>query len=143
MIPARVSLITIGARDLPALRAFYQRLGWAESDFSSDSYAVFKTAGVHLSLFPMEELIKDSGLKSVEEVSGFKGITLAINVEQPEQVDSLITEVRKVGGRITREPSEAFWGGRTAYFLDPEDNAWEVAWIPSAVFDERGAMISF
>jgi uncharacterized glyoxalase superfamily protein PhnB len=37
----------------------------------------------------------------------------------------------------------AFWGGRTAYFSDPEHNLWEVAWNPSAVFDERGGMISF
>ena len=24
----------------------------------------------------------------------------------------------------------ADWGGRTAYFADPEDNYWEVAWVP-------------
>ncbi|WP_123040165.1 VOC family protein [Cohnella candidum] len=143
MVPARVSLITIGARDLPSLRAFYQRLGWAETDVSSDSYAVFRTAGVLLSLFPLQELLHDAGLSADETVQGFKGITLAINVEQPEQVDSLIEAVRTVGGRVTREPSDAFWGGRTAYFFDPENNAWEVAWNPTAVFDERGAMLSF
>ncbi|MBP1156451.1 MULTISPECIES: helix-turn-helix transcriptional regulator [unclassified Paenibacillus] len=37
----------------------------------------------------------------------------------------------------------AFWGGRIAYFSDPENNLWEVAWNPTAIFDERGAMISF
>jgi hypothetical protein len=44
---------------------------------------------------------------------------------------------------VLREASDAFWGGRTAYFCDPERNLWEVAWNPTAVFDERGAMIRF
>jgi predicted enzyme related to lactoylglutathione lyase len=143
MIPERVSLITIGARNLPKLRSFYKRLGWTETDISSDNYCVFKTAGVLLSLFPLNELVKDSGLEAAETTVGFKGITLAINVDTPEQVDMVTEEVRVAGGKIIREASDAFWGGRTSYFLDPEDNAWEVAWNPTAVFDERGAMLSF
>lgn len=143
MVPERVSLITIGAHNLPELRKFYQRLGWTETEISSDSYSVFKTAGVLLSLFPIEELTKDAGVDPSEVAKGFKGISFAINVDSIEQVDSVTEEVRKAGGKIVREPSDAFWGGRTSYFLDPEDNAWEIAWNPSSVFDERGAMISF
>lgn len=144
MVPERVSLITIGAANLPELRKFYQRLGWQEKESSSDTYCVFKTAGVLLSLFPIEELVKDAGLPSSTIVAeGFKGIALAINVDTPEQVDQAVEDVRSAGGRIAREASEAFWGGRTAYFFDPEGNAWEIAWNPSSVFDERGAMISF
>jgi predicted lactoylglutathione lyase len=143
VIPQRVSLITIGAYNLPELRKFYQKLGWSETAMSSDDYCVFETAGVLLSLFPMHELIKDSGLETIVKVKGFRGITLAINVDTREEVDSTINEVRKVGGIIVREPIDAFWGGRSAYFLDPEQNAWEVAWNPTAVFDERGAMVTF
>lgn len=143
MIPQRVSLITIGARNLPELRKFYQRLGWSETEISSDHYCVFRTAGVLLSLFPMEELVKDLGLEEILHPEGFKGITLAINVDQPEQVDEVTEEVRQAGGRIIREANDAFWGGRTSYFLDPEGNAWEVAWNRTSVFDERGAMLHF
>ncbi|MED1203321.1 VOC family protein [Heyndrickxia acidicola] len=144
MIPQRISLITIGAKNLPALRSFYQRLVWEETEISSDQYAVFKTAGVLLSLFPIEELAKDAGIP-VEEAakSGFSGITLAINVDKKEDVDHAIELVREAGGTILREPSDAFWGGRTSYFTDPENNCWELAWNPDSVFDERGAMISF
>lgn len=39
MIPQRVSLITIGAFNLPVLRAFYKNLGWDETEISSDNYA--------------------------------------------------------------------------------------------------------
>lgn len=143
MVPQRVSLITIGAIHIPVLRAFYKSLGWEETEFSSDQYAVFKTAGVLLSLFPIEELAKDAGIEIAHSAETYGGVTFAINVDQPEQVDSTIEEIRTAGGKILREPSDAFWGGRTAYFADPENNLWEVAWNPSSVFDERGAMISF
>jgi predicted lactoylglutathione lyase len=143
MVPERVSLITLGVRDVPNLRAFYQRLGWSETDISSDSYAVFRTVGVLLSLFPLEELLKDAGMAPDTAISGFRGVTLAINVDEPSEVDTVIEQVRQAGGKVIREPSDAFWGGRTAYFLDPEQHAWEVAWNPTAVFDERGAMVTF
>jgi predicted enzyme related to lactoylglutathione lyase len=143
MVIPRVSLITIGAINLPELRSFYQKLGWSETAISSDHYCVFETAGVLLSIFPLQELAKDAGMEILHKAEGFSGITLAINVDKPEDVDSTINEIRIAGGRIIREPSDAFWGGRTAYFLDPENNVWEVAWNPSAVFDERGAMLTF
>lgn len=143
MIPQRVSLITIGAFDLPALRSFYQKLGWEETSISSDNYAVFKTAGVLLSLFPIAELAKDANIEITHSTESFRGVTFSINVDEPGQVDSVTEEIRKAGGKIVREPSDAFWGGRTAYFADPENNLWEVAWNPTSVFDERGAMISF
>ena len=143
MVLQRVSLITIGAFNLPVLRAFYKGLGWEETEISSDTYAAFKTAGVILSIFPIEELAKDAGVSITQDLETFRGVTFAINVDHPEQVDTTIEEIRKAGGRILREPSDAFWGGRTAYFADPENNLWEIAWNPDSVFDERGAMIAF
>jgi len=142
VIPQRVSLITIGAIDLPNLRAFYKSLGWEETNVSSDDYAVFKTAGVLLSLFPIEELAKDAGV-NISASQAYSRVALAINVDKPDQVDEVISNIRQSNGEILREPSDAFWGGRTAYFADPENNLWEVAWNPTAVFDERGAMIDF
>lgn len=143
MIPQRVSLLTLGAFNLPVLRKFYQSLGWEETEMSSDNYAVFKTAGVILSLFPVAELAKDAGIEMGQTPETYRPVTFAINVDQPEQVDAAIEKIREAGANILREPSDAFWGGRTAYFADPENNLWEVAWNPSAIFDERGAMISF
>ncbi|AQQ52316.1 VOC family protein [Planococcus lenghuensis] len=143
MVPQRVSLITIGASDLPVLRSFYKRLGWKETESSSDTYAVFKTAGVILSLFPIEELAKDAEVAITPDASSFRGVAFAINVGSPEEVDQAIEDIRRARGNILREPSDAFWGGRTAYFADPENNLWEVAWNPDSVFDERGAMLSF
>lgn len=146
MIPQRVTLVTLGAMDLPSLRTFYKRLGWEDTPTSTDEYCVFTTAGVLLSLFPYHELVKDAGLNEQvvsDTKPSFRGITLAVNVEEPELVDDAIKKAREAGALILREPEEAFWGGRTAYFADPEYNVWEIAWNPSAIFDETGAMISF
>lgn len=142
-IPERVSLVTIGAVDLPSLRKFYQRLGWGETRISSDNYAAFTTAGVILSLFPIEELAKDAGVRIQKNPGSYAPITFAINVNEPNEVDECIRLVEAAGGKILRQPSDAFWGGRTAYFADPENNLWEIAWNPDSVFDERGAMISY
>jgi catechol 2,3-dioxygenase-like lactoylglutathione lyase family enzyme len=128
-------------RILPKLRGFYQSLGWEETATSPDQYAVFKTAGVILSLFPIEKLAEDAGVEVHSDTNVFRGVTFSIHT--PEQVDSSIEKIRHAGARILREPSDAFWGGRTAYFADPENNIWEVAWNPNSVFDERGAMIAF
>jgi uncharacterized protein len=143
MVLQRISLVTIGARNLPALRSFYQRLGWQEKEGSNDDYCVFTNSGVLLSLFPIEELSKDAGVSFAEIPQGYNPITLAINVDTPDQVDETADLVEAAGAVILRRPSDAFWGGRTAYFADPENNLWEIAWNPTSVFDERGAMMSF
>lgn len=143
MIPERVSLITITAKDLFKLRLFYQDLGWEESKISSDTYVVFKTAGVLLTLFPVAEMAAEMQIELISNDHYSSGVTLAVNVDQKEEVDKAIETVRDAGGTILREPSDAFWGGRTAYFSDPEKNLWEIAWNPAAIFDERGAMLDF
>ncbi|MTH54783.1 glyoxalase [Bacillus mangrovi] len=141
MIHQRISLLTVGAVNVKDLRSFYQKLGWEETESSSDEYAVFKTAGVLLSIYPQEELERDSGLQF--SAGGYKAISFSINVNEPQEVDQAMEGIREAGAEIIKEPHEAFWGGRIAYFADPEKNLWEIAWNPSSVFDERGAMLDF
>jgi uncharacterized protein len=138
-IPARVSLVTIGARDMAAQRAFYAALGWEEHAGSDDSWAAFRTGGAILALFPMTGLAEDAHVPP-EDPPGFRGVTLAANVEQPELVDEAIETARKAGAAITKEAEQAFWGGRSGCFRDPEGNVWEVAWMPNATFDAGGAL---
>jgi hypothetical protein len=70
-IPSRVSLVTIGCLDLPALRLFYQKLGWQELELSSDEFCVFRTAGVN---------VTEMGLPA-----RISRIALAINVDSWRQ----------------------------------------------------------
>jgi uncharacterized glyoxalase superfamily protein PhnB len=49
----------------------------------------------------------------------------------------------RAGARAVAEPRDREWGGRSGYIADPEQNRWEIAWAPGAMFDERGAIIDF
>ncbi len=123
------NLITFGARDLPALRAFYQRLGWPQVADDED-FAAFELRGIILALFPVEKLAAD-GRAQPEPGRGGIRFTVGILVDEAHQVDELVQKVRESGGRITKEPVNAeFFEGRSAYFADPEGNYWEIAWSP-------------
>jgi catechol 2,3-dioxygenase-like lactoylglutathione lyase family enzyme len=141
MIPQRVHVITIGVKNLPNLRAFYQRLGWKEVKQSSDEHAVFKNEDTLFSLYPFKELAEDAQVDFID-IDGYKPITYAICVEKPDDVDETIKLAEKAGAKILKPATKAFWGGRSGYFADPEKNVWEIAWNPFARFDERGTMTS-
>ncbi|MGP3786851.1 VOC family protein [Paenibacillus sp. 1A_MP2] len=115
MVPQRVSLVTIGAMNLPKLRSFYQKLGWSETAISSDQYSVFETTGVLLSLYPIRELEKDTGM-TFSASGGLKGTLLAINVDKAEDVDDTIGKIREAGGNVIREPYDAAWAEELLIF---------------------------
>jgi uncharacterized protein len=125
-LPARLSVVTLGARDLGRLSEFYVALGWPQI-VALDDFAAFQTRGAVLTLYELDKLLTESGFA---EDSGRGGFTLAINVDEREQVDEAIAAARAAGAHIAMEPVDWEWGGRSAHFTDPEDNHWEVAWVP-------------
>jgi catechol 2,3-dioxygenase-like lactoylglutathione lyase family enzyme len=141
-LPARLSVVTLGARDLPALRRFYADLGWSELDGSDETWAAFLLGGVLLALYPAEELAREAAPDLPRE-TGFSGVTLACNVDSEAQVDEAFRAAVAAGATPVAEPVTRDWGGRSAYFADPENNRWEIAWASSARFDDRGALVSF
>ena len=139
MIPARISIVTIGTRDFAAMREFYRSLGWREAS-SSEEHSMFDTAGGVLSLFPSDELAKDADVDTLTAPGAYSNFSLAINLESRELVDQTFAHLRELGVTITKEPHETFWGGYSGYFADPENNLWEIAWNPYVRFDSRGAL---
>ena len=123
----RVSLVTLGVRDLASARAFYEALGWRSGAAPADDVVFFQAGCLVVALWSRAELAEDS---AVEDTGGWGGITLAYNVSSPEQVDAVIEEARAAGATIGREPATTFWGGYSAIFLDPEGHPWEVAHNP-------------
>jgi catechol 2,3-dioxygenase-like lactoylglutathione lyase family enzyme len=144
MIPSRITVATLGAYDMPAMRAFYRALGWRVTANASDDFASFHTDGCILALFPFGELAGDARVPMSDVGTAFRGVTLALNVMRAEDVDASIEEIRAaaapLGGRIVKDPQTAPWGGRSAYFADPEGNLWEVVWAPGA-FDDAGNFV--
>lgn len=138
-LPARISLVTLGVRDAEVMRGFFERLGWSVWATAEDGFTGYLTGGAILALFPLDSLAEDS--RTEAEPGGWSGLTLAVNVESPELVDSAIEAARAAGAAILKEPVDAEWGGRSGYFADPEGNRFEVAWMPGSSFDARGALI--
>ena len=141
-LPTRLSVVTLGVRDLPLMRRFYEGLGWPSMASSDDGWAGFLLGGVVLTIYPLEALAAEAA-PGLPIQAGFSGITLACNVDTEEQVDTAYAAAVAAGARPIAEPVGREWGGRSAYFADPEDNRWEIAWAPGAVFDERGAVVTF
>ena len=141
MIAPRLNVVTVGAHDVAALSAFYERLGW-KTNSTADDFAAFPLGGAVLCLFDARSLAAEAGSQEPPApATGFKGFTLAINVERREQIDAALAAARDAGATVLAEPVDREWGGASAYFADPESNTWEIAWLPEGEFDDRGALI--
>ena len=130
MIPAveqRVSLVTLGVKDLAQARAFYETLGWHTHAEPDDDVVFFQAGGMIVALWSRSNLAADSG---VDDGGGWGGVTLAYNTGSPAEVDAVLDEARAAGATIARESDETFWGGYSGVFLDPDGHPWEVAHNP-------------
>lgn len=132
----RLSLVTIGVRDLARAREFYERLGWRRANNDED-VDFYQSGGMVLAMWGRDALARDSG---VEDGGGWGGVTLAHNVRSPEEVDRVIEEARAAGARIGREPEKTFWGGYSGLFVDPDGHPWEVAHNPGWQIGEDGSI---
>jgi len=141
-MPSRLSVVTIGARDLPLLRRFYGALGWEEVDGSDDHWSAYLVGGVLFALYPLVELAAEAGADEPLSAS-WSGVTLACKVDSPADVDAAFHAAVEAGAVPVAAPAAREWGGRSGYIADPEGNRWEIAWAASARFDHRGALIGF
>jgi len=123
----RLSLVTLGVRDHPRSRGFYEAMGWHTRAAPDDDVVFFQTGCMIVALWGRAELAGDS---AVEDAGGWGGITLAHNVSSPGEVDAVIEEARAAGATIGREPATTFWGGYSGVFLDPDGHPWEIAHNP-------------
>ena len=131
----RVSLITLGTRDMEGLARFYEALGWARVD-SPDGVIAFDLIGQTLGLYPLAALAEEIGVP--EEVLWRGAMALAYNVAAKEEVAIVLREAETAGGRILKSAQDVFWGGHHGYFADPEGHIWEVAWNPFSPLGPRG-----
>lgn len=125
---ARISLITLGVADLDTAREFYRTLLGKEQLNTEPGVAFFEMGKTWLSLYPRNELAKDAGV--ADQGRGFNGVALAHNVRSAEEVDAVLLEAERAGGKIVKPAERAFWGGYSGYFSDPDGFLWEVAWNP-------------
>ena len=140
VVPARVSLVTLGVADVNRSRAFYRALGW-ETSGDADDFAVLRTAGALVALYPAGDLARDVGEQppAAGEPAGVPRRThLSLNVGSPEEVDAVVAEAMSAGAGLLAAPAEAEWGGYTAIVADPDGHAWEVAHNPGWPLGDDG-----
>jgi predicted lactoylglutathione lyase len=136
-VKQRVSLITLGVSDLGRARSFYEAVGWRTGAAPDDDVVFFQAGEMVMALWDRARLAEDSG---VEDAGGWGGITLALNFGSREEVDAVLEEARAAGAVIAREAAEAFWGGYSGVFVDPDGHPWEVAHNPHWKVTEDGGV---
>ena len=131
----RISLITLGTPDLQRSRRFYEDMGWETGASPDDDVVFFQAGDMVLALWDRARLAEDS---CVEDTGGWGGVTPALNLGSPAEVDQVIKEARAAGATIGREPAETFWGGYSGVFIDPAGHPWEIAHNPGFPIDPDG-----
>lgn len=138
----RISIVTLGVTDLPrAVRFYRDGLGFPSDAKESDPIAFFVTTGTRLALYPRAQLAADISPGVPPAGGGFGGITLAHNVRERDEVDSVLAQAVAAGGRLEKAGQPTDWGGYSGYFSDPDGYFWEVAWGPMFEFDGDGNLI--
>ena len=131
----RITVLTLGVRDLAAALAFYrdglgfQTPGIIGTEFENGA-AVFieLESGLKLALWPIQSLSTDAGIPLAE--AGTAKIALGHNVRSKQEVDAVMAQARRAGAVIVKAPRDTFWGGYAGYFQDPDQYLWEIAWNP-------------
>jgi uncharacterized protein len=124
----RISMITLGVRDLSEAIEFYEQgLGFPRME-SPPEVAFFTLNGTWLGLYGYDALAEDAGVPA--DGDGFRGFTLAHNVASEAEVDKAMTLAVNAGARLVKSPQKVFWGGYSGYFKDPDGYLWEVAHNP-------------
>src|SRR5690606_23190863 len=120
----RISVLTIGADDLNAMKNFYgQVLGCATVAENKD-IAFYKLNGFLLSICDRKMLADFIGVDHMGQ--GFRSVTIGYNVDSKAEVFELYEHLKgKV--KILKEPTEPPFGGLFFYFSDIEGNVIEIA----------------
>ena len=133
----RLSLVTLGVRDLARARTFYEALGWRPG-LAVEDVVFFQTGGIVVALWGRDQLAADTG---VRDGGGWGGVTLAHNVRSPDEVDAVLAEAVTAGAALLRSGAATEWGGYSGVFADPDGHPWEVAHNPAWTITDEGATL--
>jgi predicted lactoylglutathione lyase len=136
-IPAAISLVTLGVRDVRTSTRFYSTLGFELSSASVEGeVSFFRTAGAILAVWGRAELAADAN--QPEPAANPGGTALAINLDSRAAVDAALADAAAAGASIPKPATATEWGGYSGYFADPDGHLWEVAHNPFWPLDARG-----
>ena len=111
-------------------------MGWTVA-WTDDDVIFFQAGPMIFALWGRDKLAKDS---EVQDSGGWGGVTLAYNVNSPEEVDEVLAQAKAAGGAVPRAGGKTFYGGYSGIFIDPEGHLWEVSHNPSWTLHEDGSV---
>jgi catechol 2,3-dioxygenase-like lactoylglutathione lyase family enzyme len=134
VMQARISVITLGVKDLERSVRFYRDgLGLATegiigTEFENGAVAFFDlNRGLKLALWPTKSIAADTGLQFPD---GYMRSTIGHNVLSKNEVDTVLEAARQAGAHVIKLAAETFYGGYAAYFADPDQHLWEIVFNP-------------
>ena len=137
---ARISVITLGVRDLEKSLQFYREglglhcEGITGQEFEYGPVAFIELqSGLKLALWPQSSIQQDTGLELTPMCA--TQMTLGQNVYSPLEVDQVMAQAANAGARIIRPAQATFYGGYAGYFQDPDGHVWEIVFNPSLELD--------
>jgi catechol 2,3-dioxygenase-like lactoylglutathione lyase family enzyme len=141
----RISVITLGVSDLQRSFRFYKDgLGFPTKMTPDGGIVLFATTGTRMFLYSYTKLAEDVGLKAppIENPKErFSGITFGHCTRKKEDVDAILAQAEKAGGRIVKPAKDTSWGGYSGYFADPDGYLWEVAYSDLWKFNPDGSVV--
>ena len=129
----RISIITLGVKDLKKSTHFYQEgLGLPKKD-AGDEISFFETSSTMLALYPLEKFSEEIGQPVTQTIQ--PTFTIAHNVASKKKVNSLLKVAENAGAKLLKPAQDVFWGGYSGYFADLDGYFWEIAWNPHFKLD--------
>mgnify|MGYP001586562838 CR=1 FL=1 len=136
-----IKVITLGVSDLERSLKFYRdglglpTKGVVGTEFEDGAVVFFNmNDDLILALYSKKSLTKDARI--TESPPSPTEFSIGHNVSSKEKVDEVMREAENAGGKITKPAEDAFWGGYSGYFQDPDGHLWEVTWNPAWKADE-------
>ena len=131
----QMSLITLGVADIQRSRRFYgEGFGWKPVAEMPD-ITFYQLNGFVFGTWAVKSLEEDMKRQGNSQKGAF---ALAHNVRTREEVDPIIEQLVRAGGKLLREADAPPHGGFRGYVADPDDHAWEIAWNPSWPISPEG-----
>jgi catechol 2,3-dioxygenase-like lactoylglutathione lyase family enzyme len=122
--PSGISAITLFVEDLAATKQFYQEVFGLPVHYEDEASSVFNFGNAVINLLKVEEapvLIAPAPVAPPDAGSRFQ-FTIGV-----DDVDAMCAELARRGVTLLNGPMDRPWGIRTATFMDPAGQIWEIA----------------
>jgi catechol 2,3-dioxygenase-like lactoylglutathione lyase family enzyme len=131
----RFTVLTLGVDNLErTLKFYHDGLGFPTKGIIGKEFEhgtvifIDLPHGMKLAFYSRADLAWDA--KIAKEAPGATELSIGYTVNNKKEVDAIMALAKKAGAKITKPAQDAFWGGYSGYFQDPDGHLWEIAWNP-------------